>query len=342
MTRTARASRVPGSRQRSSVPRVSTSSPALVAAAEHIDAATSEFLRIPTANPVNFHEAMSPAGPAERLEIDALLALPAGDGPHPTVVVVPGSAGVSANHVMHAATFVREGWAVCLVDPFGARAVVSTVANQAQYSFAASTYDVVAVLQVLAADPRVDRDRISAQGHSRGGSAVLAAAVRTFVDRVVGDLSFAGVYAAYPWCGQQFRTPRIGRTEVRAIIGTRDEWCSVMAVQAQIQAMQLAGATASLRVVPDAHHSFDRHEDVHRVDEARVSPSAPIEFLADDGSMIDPATGVPDPARTDVHQFRDAVTAGFGQRGASLGSTGDQPSLFEADMLHFHRTVFGQ
>jgi dienelactone hydrolase len=321
---------------------VSTSSPALVAAAEQIGAATLEFLRVPTANPVNFHEAMSPSGPVERLEIDALLALPVGDGPHPIVVVVPGSAGVSANHVMHAATFVGEGWGVCLLDPFGARAVVSTVANQAQYSFAASTYDVVAALQVLATESRVDRERISAQGHSRGGSAVLAAAVRTFADRVVGDLSFAGVYAAYPWCGQQFQTPRVGRTEVRAIIGTRDEWCSVMAVQAQIQAMQLTGATASLRVVPDAHHSFDRHEDVHLLAEARVSPNAPIEYVADDGSMIDPLTGVPDPARTDVHQFRGAVTAGFGQLGASLGSVGDQPALFAADMLAFHRHVFGQ
>ncbi len=324
------------------MPRVSTSSPALVAAAEQIDAAVVEFVRVPTANPVNFHEAMSPAGPSERLDIDALLAFPAGDGPHPTIVVVPGSAGVSANHVMHSATFVQQGWGVCLLDPFGARAVQSTVANQAQYSFAASAYDVVAALRLLTADQRVDPQRIAAQGHSRGGAAVIIATMRPFVDAVVGDTGFAGVYAAYPWCGQQFQHPKAGTTTVRAIIGDRDEWCSVMAVQAQIHAIQVSGGAASMRLVRGAHHSFDRHEDVHRLDEARVSPNAPIEFLADDGSMIDPATGVPDLARTDVDQFRDAVTTGFGQRGASLGSTGDQPSVFEADMLHFHRTVFEQ
>ena len=315
---------------------------ALDLAAAELTAATTEMLRIPTANAVNFHEAMSPDGPAERLEIEALLALPATDGPHATVVIVPGSAGVSANHVMHAATLVGEGYAVCLVDPFGARAVESTVANQTQYSFAASAYDVVATLGVLAADSRIDPTRIAAQGHSRGGAAVIMSAMRRFADPIVGDLAFAGVLGAYPWCGQQFLRPDVGDTVVRAIIGDQDQWCSVMAVQAQIQAIALTGADATMRLVSGAHHSFDRHEEVHAIPEARVSPNAPIEFLDDDGSMIDPTTGVADPARTDLHQFRAAMKAGFGQQGATLGSTGDQPAIFAAEMLAFHRRVLGE
>jgi dienelactone hydrolase len=314
---------------------------ALDLAVAELPAATTEMLRIPTANAVNFHEAMSPDGPAKRLDIDALLALPATDGPHATVVIVPGSAGVSANHVMHAATLVGEGYAVCLVDPFGARAVESTVANQTQYSFASSAYDVTATLAVLAADPRIDPARISAQGHSRGGAAVMIAAMRRFAQPSVGDLAFAGVLGAYPWCGQQFLHPDVGGTAVRAIIGDQDDWCSVMAVQAQIQAIALTGGDATMRVVPGAHHSFDRHQDVLTIPEARVSPNAPIEFLADDGSMIDPTTGVADPARTDMHQFRDAMKAGFGQQGATMGSKGDQPAVFVAEMLAFHRRVLG-
>ncbi|MEN9643989.1 MAG: hypothetical protein RL238_658 [Actinomycetota bacterium] len=315
---------------------------ALALAAAELPTTDVEHLRIPTANAVNFHEAMSPAGPAMRLDIDALLALPDGGGPHPTVMIVPGSAGVAANHVMHAGALVASGYAVCLVDPFGARAVESTVANQTQYSFAASAYDVVAALGVLAAHPRVDTTRISAQGHSRGGAAVIIAAMRRFAQPIVGDLAFAGVLGAYPWCGQQFRRPDVGRTVVRAIIGDQDDWCSVMAVQAQIQAIALTGGDATMRVVPGAHHSFDRHEDVHAIAEARVSPHAPIEFLDDDGSMIDPTTGIADPARTDLDQFRAAMKAGFGQQGATLGSTGDQPAIFAAEMLAFHRRVLGE
>lgn len=310
-------------------------------AATEIAAPATEHLRIATANPINVYEAMSADGPAERIEIDALLVAPGTGHAHPTVVLVPGSSGVSPNHVRHSATLVEAGYAVCLVDPFGARSVESTVANQAQYSFAASAFDVAAALATLAAHPLVDPSAISAQGHSRGGSAVLLAAMRPFVDAVAPGRSFAGVYAAYPWCGQQFLVPDVGSTVVRAIIGDRDEWCSVMAVQAQIQAIRLRGGDASLRIVPGAQHSFDRLEDVHELPEARVSPNAPIEYLADDGSMIDPMTGTPDPRRTDVEQFRAAVAAGFGQRGARLGGQGDEPRLFRDDMLDFHRRVLG-
>ena len=312
---------------------------ALDNAAAQLAGFQTQRLQIDTANPVNFHEAMSPAGPAARLQIEALLAVPNGAGPHPAVIVVPGSAGVSANHIRHSVTLVNDGFAVCLLDPFGARSVQSTVANQAQYSFAASAYDVAAALDALVVNPLIDATRVSAQGHSRGGAAAVMAAMRPFVRAVAGDATLAGVYAAYPWCGQQFARPDTGRTVVRAIIGDQDEWCSVMAVQAQVQAIELAGGKASLRVVPNAHHSFDRYEDVVSIAEARVSPNAPIEYLADDGAMIDPVTGEPDPARTDAHQFRYALQAGFGQEGAAMGGREGQQALFEADMLAFHRAV---
>ena len=314
-------------------------SDALHAAAAGLGVPVVEHLRIPTANPRNVHEVMAPHGRAERIDIDALVAAPSAHGQHPAVVIVPGSAGVAANHVQHARTLVGEGFAVCLIDPFGARAVVSTVANQAQYSFAASAYDVVAAVAVLAAHRAVDPARIAAQGHSRGGAAVLMAAMRPFAAAVPAAPPLAAAYAAYPWCGQQFLRPDTGTTVVRSIIGDRDEWCSVMAVQAQTQAINLCGGTASLRIVPGAHHSFDRDEPVHDLPEARVSPHAPIEYLDADGSMIDPVTGVADPARLDLHQFRAAVAAGFGQRGARLGGSGDQPALFRDDMLAFHRRV---
>ena len=292
---------------------------------------------VPSADPVNFHEAITGTPPT--IDIDAALVIPAGTGPHPAVIVVPGSAGVSPNHLRHAVTLVSEGFAVLLVDPFTARSVTSTVANQTQYSFAASAYDVLCSLRFLATDQRIDSTRISAQGHSRGGAAVIMAAMRVLADPVVGDLAFAGVYAAYPWCGQQFLSPAVGRTVVRSIVGDRDEWSSVVLIQAQTHAITLAGGNASVRVVAGAHHSFDRHEEISLVAEARVSPNAPIEFVADDGSMIDPVSGSPDPTRRDIDQFRYAHRAGFGVQGARLGSEPGQPELFDEDMLAFHRSV---
>src|SRR5260370_17344310 len=65
--------------------------------------------------------------------------------------------------------------AVLVVDPFGARSVTSTVANQGQFSFAASSYDVLAAAKYLSVLPEIDRAHIGALGYSRGGTAGIQA-----------------------------------------------------------------------------------------------------------------------------------------------------------------------
>ena len=301
---------------------------------------TGQNLEIPSANPVNYHQAVNDPGGCEPLLADGKLFLPPADGPLPLVMVVPGSLGVGENHLAHAETLLEVGYAAFVLDPFGPRSVVSTVANQTHYSFAASAFDVLATLRVLADHDAIDADLISAQGHSRGGSAVLTAAVRSFADPIVGDgLALAGVYAVYPWCGHQFARPDVGTTRVRAIVGDRDDWLSVQQVQAQVQAIGLVGGDASVRVVGGAWHSFDRSEELHDMPEASVAPGAPTTYIDGDGAMIDPRTGRPDASICDLDMFMVAIEAGFGRWGAHIGSIGDQPEIFRQDMLAFHASV---
>lgn len=298
-----------------------------------------ENVEIASANPRNQYDVIA-GDVGATVAIDGKLFVPPGDGPRPAVVMVPGSLGVGPNHEAHAETLVGEGYAVLVVDPFGPRAVSSTVANQTQYSFAASGYDVLAAYRMLAQRPEIDARRIAAQGHSRGGSAVLTAASRRFADAVVGPgAGLAAVYAVYPWCGQQFLDPAVGSTRVRAIIGDRDEWCSVQQVQAQVQAIRLAGGDASLRIVGGAAHSFDREEPLTLIEEASVAPTAPTVMLSDDGSMVDPWTGEADPGSVDADMFVAAVDGGFGVRGARIGGADGQPELFREDMLTFHAAL---
>lgn len=305
-----------------------------------IDGVRGAHIPITSANPVNFHHAIRDPTGADAVTIDSLAFIRSGA---PLVIVVPGSAGVGPNHLAHVHTLVGAGYSSCVIDPFGGRSVTSTVANQAQYSFAASAFDVLATLRTLVARTDVDPTRVAAQGHSRGGAAVIMAAARQLADAVVGpELAFAGVYAAYPWCGQQFERPSFGSTAVRAIVGDIDDWLSVVHVQAQIASMRAAHVNASMRIVRGAGHSFDRDTELAEVTDARVSPHAPIEYLADDGSMIDPYTGVADPARVDRDQFVDARRNGFGRLGAHMGSADpSQPALFRDDMLAFYRSTFG-
>lgn len=305
--------------------------------------ARGEAVAIETADPVNFHQAISRPGEAPATVIDAkLFRPPASRGLTPAVIVAPGSLGVAVSHLAHAETLTDLGFAALVIDPFGARGVTSTVANQAQYSFAASAWDILAAVKTLTRIEGIDTARIGAQGHSRGGSAVLSAAMRRLADAALeGEPRLRAVYAAYPWSGQQFVDPDVGDTRVRAIIGDRDGWCLPQQVQGHIQAIRLRGGDATMRLVTEAAHSFDRESPVEMIAAASVSPGAPTTYIADDGAFLHPVTGQADPALTDRDLMLYAIEAGYGVRGAAIGSLPGQPALFRADMIAFWRDALG-
>ena len=314
-------------------------------------AVTGRNLEVPSASPLNYHQAVSAQAEMSRAVVDGKLFLPAAaprppgaarPGGWPVVIVVPGSLGVDATHLAHAETLTGAGLAVFVLDSFGARGITSTVTNQTQYSFAGSAWDVLAAWRVLSTLPEIDATRIGAQGHSRGGSAVLTAATRRFADAALGPgLGLAAVLAAYPWSGHQFLDPAVGATRIRVLMGDRDDWCSVQQVQGHVQAIRLTGGEVSLRLFGGAEHSFDRAMPVFRIADARVAPGAPTAYLAADGAYVHPLTGRADPALTDRDVAVYGLKAGYGVRGASLGGKDSEATEFRDDMLTFWSEALG-
>jgi len=306
--------------------------------------AVGENIAVPSASPSNYHQVISKPEEMSSIVVDGKLFLPPlrGDQPVPLVMAVPGSLGVAASHLAHAETLNGLGFATFVLDSFGERGVTSTVAKQTQFSFAASAYDVLAAWKVLRDRPEIDGERIGAQGHSRGGSAVLTATTRRFADAVVGPgQGLAAVLPAYPWSGHQFLDPSVGGTEVRVLMGDADEWCSPMQVQGHLQAIRLTGGKATLRLFAGAHHSFDRGSDVIHIAEASVSPAAPTTYLADDGAFIHPLEDAPNPELMDRDVMVYSVKAGYGSKGAHLGSHPGEAEAFRADMVAFWQRVLG-
>ena len=297
-----------------------------------------EALTIPSANPRNFHQAISHTVAMPGQDLWAKLFVPEGSGPHPVVIVAPGSLGLQQHHMAIASAITDAGIAACTIDPFSTRGVSSTVVRQVQFSFAASAWDVLAAAEVLAARSDIDGARIGAQGHSRGGSAVLSAA-SVHLAAASGAPKLVGVYAAYPWSGQQFLDPSVGRTRIRAIIGDQDDWCPPAQVQAHIHAIRLAGGDATVRIVPGANHSFDRTTPLEYIADASVTPGAPTFYIADDGAFILPASEEPDPDLVDRDGFLYAIEAGFGVRGAHISGNPDLVPLFYEDMTTFWTDV---
>ena len=301
-------------------------------------------IAIPSASPTNYHHVITARSALPKVALDGKLFLPPANkraaGKLPLVIVVPGSLGVASSHVTHAETLTDNGIAAFVLDNFGGRNVTSTVANQTQFSFAASAYDVLAAWAVLSGHPEIDATRIGAQGHSRGGSAVLTAATRRFADAVIGKgRGLFAILAAYPWCGHQFLDPRVGTTEVRVLMGDADEWCSPMQAQAHVQALRLAGAEASMRLFAGAQHSFDRGTEIVNVPDAAVSPSAPTAHLAADGAFIHPIDGIANPDLVDRDLMVYGLKAGYGRKGARIGSRHNDAKAFRDDMVAFWRRV---
>jgi len=296
-------------------------------------------VELPSASPLNYHQAISAPAEMARTLVDGKLFLPPAAVPRDgwaLVIIVPGSLGVDETHLAHAEALTGAGLAAFVLDSFGARGITSTVTNQTQYSFAASAWDVLAAWRVLSALPDIDATRIGAQGHSRGGSAVLTAATRRFADAALGpDLGLTAVLAAYPWSGHQFLDPRVGATRIRVLMGDRDDWCSVQQVQGHLQAIRLTGGAVSLRLFGGAAHSFDRDIPIVRIEDARVAPGGPTAYLDGDGAYVHPLTGRADAALTDRDVAVYNLKAGYGVRGATLGSSGKQAIEFRDDMLAF-------
>jgi dienelactone hydrolase len=302
-----------------------------------------EIWTVVTGNPSTFHQAISEPGDVPNTEIYAQNFFPPdaavanGEKP-PIVVVVPGSMGIAPSHVHKAKLLTDAGYAACLLDPFGAREVSSTVANQAQFSFAASAWDVLATVQALTKAGVVDPDRIGTQGHSRGGSAILSAASMAKFVEFEGRM--VGAYAAYPWSGQQFLNPHVGQTKVRSVVGDQDDWCLPQQIQGHMQALRLCGCDTSWRIFAGAHHSFDRATPVEMVAEASVAPGAPTIYIEDDGSCVHPVTGRCAAETSERDLMLYGIKAGYGNRGARLGTSGDFADQFHADMMEFWADCF--
>ena len=149
----------------------------------------------------------------------------------------------------------------------------------------------------LAADvvpPEINSSRVGAQGHSRGGSAVLTAAMRRFADAVVG--AGAGLRASMPPIPGAATSSSI-RPSMKP--KSASSWAMpmmvlAMQVQGHCQAIRLSGGRATMRLIGGAQHSFDRGTEIEDIPDASVFPGAPTAYIANDGAYIHPLTGVAD------------------------------------------------
>jgi dienelactone hydrolase len=286
-------------------------------------------------NPKNFEQVISHAS-LQHSELTGQLFLPKNDGRRmPTVIIVPGSGGVSKHMLVHASLLTSADIAVLLIDPFTGRGVKETIADQNQFSFAATAYDVLAAARRLESLPSVDPTRIGAMGYSRGGFAVLMAASKPFATAVLGSQKpqLKAVLAGWPWCGMQFRNATTTNTAVRLSIADLDDWTSPLQCDAWASAMRGSNPNVSLRLFENAYHGFGYEAPLAEFPQAITALNAPIVYVADDGAYLDWYTNEP------IRNVDDSYWTRRGhpwvQHGVRVGTRGSQSKDFTDDMLRF-------
>jgi dienelactone hydrolase len=224
------------------------------------------------------------AAPSGTVQIPFQLLKPPGDGPFPAIVMVHDCSGVgrrsSGAPRRWAAKLVPQGYVVILPDSFSPRGFPDGVCtdNKAQ---AAGPFvragDARAALAWLRTQPYVDGAHIGLMGGSHGGSTTLA----TMFERGSGkDPGFAAAIALYPGCGVSYGSWRVTRhggpggplsfagaykptAPLLILIGEKDDWTPAAPCQSLAAAAQQAGDPVSIKVYPDALHSFDSNSRIN-------------------------------------------------------------------------------
>jgi hypothetical protein len=96
-----------------------------------------------------------------------------------------------------------------------------------------------------------------------------------------------------------------------------------------------------MRLIGGAQHSFDRGTDIEDIPDASVFPGAPTAYIANDGAYIHPLTGVADSMLVDRDLIVYGLKAGYGRKGAKIGSRDGDAEVFKTEMLAFWRRTLG-
>jgi dienelactone hydrolase len=293
-------------------------------------------VQIDSSNVINY-EGIVQDKLGDAVALHAQVFVPVAAKPCPTVIIVPGSGGVNPAMLVHAEKLTNAGIAACVLDPFTGRSVDNTIAVQEQFSFAASTYDVFACVKFLNTQTNVDPQRIGAMGYSRGGIAVIQAAMANLATPALGKLPhLRAVLAGWPWCGFQFANPSIGNTAMRLIAADHDNWASVVQTQAYANAISARSKKMSLRIVKDARHGFGYGVPEKQLPEAMSALLAPVVYFNDEGVLLNIWTKEAQPGLTDhaiVSELASYIT-----RGVTVGSKEGQMADFMQDFTQFFTT----
>lgn len=202
------------------------------------------------------------------------LVTPPGPGPFPTVLLIHGCGGLQGEHgpnpIMdeYARSAVQAGWAGAILDSYGPRGWKATWARRQvctgrRLRGLQRSADVLAGLDLLQHDKRVDPHRLRIASWSHGGWAV--GDLVTLHDPGDGSLNrtMADVEAmqfTYPFCAFPSLAGRRDWTwkgGVRMVFAEKDTVQRMAGCQPMIERARKSGSRVETELIPGVTHAFD-------------------------------------------------------------------------------------
>lgn len=205
------------------------------------------------------------AGTAARQPLQAWLFPPNTLPPWPAVVMVHGCGGaygrdgvLNARHRMWGQYLAANGYAVLMLDSFGARGIeqiCTTRYSERTLKTADRVDDAYAARAYLRGRSDIDAQRIALLGWSHGGGVVLDSITREVepVDRFSAGIAF------YPGCtSRQARAERFHPyAPLFVVMGEADDWTPVAPCKTLTDAVAARGEPMTIVTYPDTYHDFD-------------------------------------------------------------------------------------
>ena len=187
------------------------------------------------------------------------LRLPSGaNGRVPAVILIHGSGGIGSGPDMWAHVLNEAGIAAFILDSFSGRGIVSTVEDQDQLNSLSMTLDAYRALDVLAAHPRIQPDRIAVWGFSKGAVPAVYSAAERFRASYGSQTRFAAHVGFYTPCNVSYdKDEAMGGAPIRLYHGSSDDYVNPAACRALVSRLKPAGVDIALTEYADSQHGFD-------------------------------------------------------------------------------------
>jgi len=191
--------------------------------------------------------------------ISGTLRVAQGTGRLPLVILLHGSGGVEENAAVWEKVFLSMGISTFAINSFTGRGIISTVADQSQLGRLNMILDLYRSLAVLAADPRIDPNRIAVMGFSRGGQASLYASLRRFQKMWnpsgVEPAAYIALYA--PCITTYIDDTQVSDHPIRIFHGQSDDWVKIAPCRAYFERLKGTAKDVQMTELPNAWHAYD-------------------------------------------------------------------------------------